>query len=283
MVSFGRVSKPVFYTDENSFPEKWLPDGTPYEFRSTPTKDGLPSGLREMFHKALMGYGRKTKDGRELTEVLGIFHDFHFHSGHEHCKSIEEVTAQLGSISVETNDDGMRASVQNLESREVASLWRLDIKTAWCIIWIMKGHGFLGPYLIAQCQCRPNGSNFHILADCTDTVSEYPLRTSSFEWKLKGSAFSAIVMYKDDDGRWRLRQSDLELDDHIGNDDGDFSTKKTGFSGTSSCLKLNVLQSGRSIVMSACMLTDEGHRLDRTFELDLYIVNNNGNLKFNAP
>lgn len=150
MVSFQRVSKPECTNDLKSFPEKWLSDGTPYEFKSTHTKK-LPQSLQEKFHKALKGHG--THDGRNLTEVLGIFHEFHFHSDHDRCESIEEVTAKLNLVSVETNNDSTRASVQDLEERETALKRYKDIKTAWCFIFIRTGPGlFDGPFFLASCQ-----------------------------------------------------------------------------------------------------------------------------------
>lgn len=76
----------------------------------------------------------------------------------------------------------------------------------------------------------------------------------------------------------------LDLDKHIGNNDGDFTIDSSGYHSKSINHSL-VLDSSGKAILKASLYTSEKKRLivDRTFELTWYVGNNNGTLVFNKP
>lgn len=84
---------------------------------------------------------------------------------------------------------------------------------------------------------------------------------------------------KEEHGEKKYVDSSLDLNGQIGDNDGKFSTQSTGFYSVATCVTLDA----STLVMKACLKTDEGYYVDQTFELDLYLVNNGGTLGFNKP
>jgi len=71
MVSSGNISEPkIVGDDDGCYPERWLSNGDPYEFSSTPTIDGgiVPKELLDGFSKVLGDF-----EGRDLRNILGIY------------------------------------------------------------------------------------------------------------------------------------------------------------------------------------------------------------------
>lgn len=72
MVSTGRVSEPVLDTasGENRliYPERWLSNGVPYEFSSTPTVE-VRDELVEAFQDRM-----KSFEGKDLSDLFGIYY-----------------------------------------------------------------------------------------------------------------------------------------------------------------------------------------------------------------
>ncbi|CAE6481351.1 unnamed protein product [Rhizoctonia solani] len=78
MVADGNVTRPVF--DGPRYPERWLADGTPYEFTREPTETPPPELIREfqnivgkdtllgLFHASRDQNGKTTPDGKVWIE-----------------------------------------------------------------------------------------------------------------------------------------------------------------------------------------------------------------------
>ena len=101
------------------------------------------------------------------------------------------------------------------------------------------------------------------------------LTDTAKDFKLDGSILKASCLNEQKD----YVDATLDLDKHIGNSDGDFTTEKNGFYSSAKNVSLDT----REIVLLASLKTADGYFIDRTFEISLYVSNDNGTLKFTAP
>jgi len=83
MISTGRVSEPAIVSDDECFAERWLSNGDPYEFSSTPTVEGgaPPDDLVARFKHRLETLSESIKQSHpefrmesNLTDLLGIYY-----------------------------------------------------------------------------------------------------------------------------------------------------------------------------------------------------------------
>lgn len=100
-------------------------------------------------------------------------------------------------------------------------------------------------------------------------------KSSSKDFSLDGSVLKA----KCSNSQNEYVDASLDLNSYIGNNDGDFTTENSGFYSVA----LNVSLDPTNVVLSASLKTKDNLYIDRTFELDLYVGNDHGTLKFNVP
>jgi len=83
MVSSGRVSEPAIVEPGECYPERWLANGDPYEFSSTPMVEGgsPPSDLVQRFHNRLESIAESLNSETgsngtkvDLSGLLGIYY-----------------------------------------------------------------------------------------------------------------------------------------------------------------------------------------------------------------
>ncbi|CUA67874.1 hypothetical protein RSOLAG22IIIB_07566 [Rhizoctonia solani] len=103
MVADGNVTRPVF--DGPRYPERWLADGTPYEFTREPTETPPPELIRDF--QAIVG-----KDA-----LLGLFHASRDQNGK---------TAPDGKVWIE-HTEGRDNIVELIDRNEMAK----HMETAW--------------------------------------------------------------------------------------------------------------------------------------------------------
>jgi len=83
MVSSGRISEPAIVEADSCHPERWMANGVPYEFSSTPTVEGgsPPSNLIQNFYDRLRSISESLESGTgpdgtkyDLGNLFGIYY-----------------------------------------------------------------------------------------------------------------------------------------------------------------------------------------------------------------
>jgi len=128
MVSTGRISEPKIVSDESCFPERWLSNGDPYEFSSSPTVEGgsVPKELLDGFQARLRSFSPN-----DLSGLLGIYyvHDpdsDHSKAGHDHNKVPDK-----DIIWMETTEG--RTNILELVTKDKVMAMSNAVPAAWYI------------------------------------------------------------------------------------------------------------------------------------------------------
>jgi hypothetical protein len=135
MVSTGRITEPVTIDDGKCFPERWLSNGVPFEFNSSPTvKGGLPTELVESFYTHLKSFGEN-----DLSDLLGIYyvHDRDFDT--ERDEDIIWVDRTEG-----------RTNIVEPKTREDA----FNIANAVPAAWLVSKHADADPEFMVSDECE---------------------------------------------------------------------------------------------------------------------------------
>jgi hypothetical protein len=161
MVSSGRVSQPERGVD--GYPERWLANGTPYEFSRTPTieGEGLPPALVKNFEGRLVEYGKSIGE-KDLSGLLGIYfvHDpdaLHAPAGESKSQARDDV------IWMERTEG--RVNTVEPVPREEAAHVPNAVPAAWYVVTKKSGEieekeGTLWELVVLQgCSCVDTGEH----------------------------------------------------------------------------------------------------------------------------
>lgn len=155
MVSTGRISEPKVISHEECYPERWLSNGYPYEFSSTPIVEGgsVPQQLLDAFHSQLSSF-----NGKDLTGLLGIcyIHNPDSNTGPEGAKLWED------SIWMEKTEG--RTNILEPVSRAKVEKMTNAIPAAWYIFPRNKDE-LNGPgdiIVSAGCVCLDESASVHV-------------------------------------------------------------------------------------------------------------------------
>jgi len=152
MVSSGRISEPVVDEAGDCYPERWLANGVPYEFSSTPTVENgsPPSNLIKSFYDRLGSISESLKTGAKFdgtnTDLSGLLGIYYIHD--PDTDSSDESTSDSESTyrSANGRDDivwmerteGRRNIVEPVPSKE-ADLITDAVTAAWFVTFKKEG------------------------------------------------------------------------------------------------------------------------------------------------
>ncbi|CAO2649215.1 Nn.00g066000.m01.CDS01 [Neocucurbitaria sp. VM-36] len=81
------------------------------------------------------------------------------------------------------------------------------------------------------------------------------------------------------DGEWN--DAEIDLNEHIGNDNGSFFWDGQGFSGSAENIQFNIECDGEAAVLRATLFDGEGNGQESDINLGERIGNNDGNFEYN--
>jgi len=136
MIATGRISEPKIVSDEACFAERWLANGIPYEFSSTPTVEGgaPPADLVSRFEDRLTTLSKDIlgpESKEDLTSLLGIYY-VHDPDSDSEGSSLSSVSEPKEDVVWMERTEGRRNILRPVP-REKASEVPNTVPAAWFV------------------------------------------------------------------------------------------------------------------------------------------------------